>query len=65
MAGMEAEKYMFVCLLENVDFKDTKIMNGTKDQSKTQFLVQCLTTCSNHSSFVDYFAQVKCHISYS
>jgi hypothetical protein len=62
MTGIEAEKYMFICLFEGIDFKDAKIMNGSKDQSKTQFLVQCLTTCSSHSSFLDYFSQVERYI---
>lgn len=59
MSGAEAEKYMFICLFESIDFKDPKILNGSKDQAKTQFLVQHLTNCSSHSSFLDYFSQVE------
>lgn len=58
IAGTEAEKYMFICLFESIDFKDPKIQNGTKDLAKTQFLSQHLTIYSSQSAFLDYFAQV-------
>lgn len=59
IAGSDAEKYMFICLFESIDFKDPKIQNGSKDQAKTQFLIQHLTSCSSQTNFLDYFAQVR------
>jgi len=50
-----------MCLFDSLDFKDPKVQNGTKEQTKTQFLVQQLTLCSSHSNFLDYFTQVIEH----
>jgi len=57
--GVEAEKYMLICLFESIDFKDSKVQSGNKDQSKTQFLAQRLMSSSNSETFIDYFSQVK------
>ena len=57
--GNEAEKYMFICLFESIDFKDPKTHSGARDQLKTQLLTQRLTSCSSHSTFMDYFSQVN------
>ena len=50
---------MLICLLESLDFKDSKVQSGTKEQTKVQFLTQQLTGCGNNSNFLDYFAQVN------
>ncbi len=59
MAGLDAEKFLLTLLFQSLDFKDPKVQNGTKENAKTQFLTQHLTSSSNHSNFVDYFAQVN------
>jgi len=61
LSGTEARRYMLTCLFESLDFKDPKVQNGSKDQTKTQFLVQQLTLWSSHSNFLDYFTQVIEH----
>ena len=46
-----------ICLLDITDFKDLKNQNAKKDQPKTQFLIQRLSTCTESLPFLDYFAE--------
>jgi len=56
---MEAEKYTLGCLFDIIDFKDIKNQSVKKEQLKTQFLTQRLSSCTESSTFLDYFAEVK------
>lgn len=56
--GPPAEKFMFGVLLQEIDFKDPRVLSGPKDQTKVQFLSQAISNYSLNSSFLDYFSQV-------
>ena len=60
--GVEGDKYMLICLLENLDLKEY-INSSSKDKNpiskqKNDFFVQRLNQSINQYGFLDYFASV-------
>jgi CCR4-NOT transcription complex subunit 1 len=56
--GTPAEKYLLGVLLLEINFKDQKAVNATRDMYKVQLLKQELANLSTRPAFLDYFSQV-------
>ena len=46
-------------LVESIDFRDTKVQTGNKDQLKVNLLSQFVACSVANAAFMDYFAKVK------
>jgi hypothetical protein len=58
MAGRDFESLILEIAMQDIDFKDPKVINGMKDSFKVQFFNQQLHSLSLKPQFLKYIPNV-------